>query len=63
VKITWITAAMLEAETVVTVELRPEGAATHLRLSQAGFPNEGSRDRHEKAWPAVLERLGQRMTE
>ena len=57
VEITWLRVATLGAETVVTVDLRPQGAGTLLRLVQAGFPNEKSRDRHENAWPSVLKRL------
>ena len=49
--------ATLGAETVVTVDLRPQGAGTFLRLVHAGFPNEESRDRHENAWPSGLKRL------
>ena len=57
VEITWLTSATLGAETVVTVDLRPQGAGTLLRFVHLGFPNEESRQRHEKAWPPVLKRL------
>ncbi len=57
VEITWLTSATLGAETVVTLEIGPRRRRTVVQLTHAGFADEAAKNRHEQAWPKVLEKL------
>jgi len=55
IELTWLTSATLGAETVVSVRFAADGEGTRLSLTHSGFPTEDLRDRHDEAWPNVLE--------
>lgn len=63
VKLTWVTgtAGTKGSETVVTVELIPKNKRTLLKLEHSGFLDEDSKNRHEQAWPSVLEQLEKKL--
>jgi uncharacterized protein YndB with AHSA1/START domain len=63
VEMTWVTGALGTegAETIVTVQFKPEAAGARVHLKHAGFANAASRDRHRDAWPMVLSHLEQRI--
>ena len=62
VELTWVNGETEGAETVLTIELTPHEDGTFLHLTHAGFPNEASRNKHQDAWPQVLNQLEERMS-
>ena len=56
---TWVTGegGTEGAETVVRIELAPNGEGAILRLRHGGFANEDSAKRHADSWPRVLTHL------
>ncbi|MEV3963644.1 SRPBCC domain-containing protein [Nocardia sp. NPDC050193] len=62
IEMTWVTGAdgTEGAETVVRVEFVKQPRGIRLRLRHSGFADESARDRHRRAWPAVLARLDER---
>ena len=64
VEMTWMTGDGGEvgtegAETILRIELAPQGDSTEIRLTHSGFVNERSRDAHAENWPLALEILGE----
>jgi uncharacterized protein YndB with AHSA1/START domain len=59
IELTWVTGegGTEGAETIVSVELEAAGERTHLSLTHSGFAGEPARDRHQNAWPMVLDHL------
>jgi uncharacterized protein YndB with AHSA1/START domain len=49
-------------ETVLTIELTAYENGTFLSLTHAGFLNEESKNKHQQAWPMILEQLEERMS-
>jgi uncharacterized protein YndB with AHSA1/START domain len=49
-------------ETVLTIELTAQGNDTVLSLRHDGFPDENTRDKHQEAWPVILQQLEERLS-
>ena len=67
IEMTWLTGdgtarGTEGAETVLRIELVPEGDATQVRLTHSGFVSETSRAAHEENWPLALEALDEALS-
>ena len=51
------------AETVLRIDLAPEGPGTRIRLTHTGFPTEASRAGHAENWPLALELLDEALAQ
>jgi uncharacterized protein YndB with AHSA1/START domain len=58
---TWAWRSTPERESVVTIELRPDGDGTSLTLTHERFFDEAARDRHQAGWAPILDRLAQEL--
>jgi len=54
---TWAWHSTPERQSLVTVELKPDGDGTLLVLTHEQFFDEGARDRHNHGWNAALDKL------
>lgn len=54
---TWGWEDSSDAETLVTVELRRNGAGTELTLTHSEFADDGTRDMHNQGWMGCIGRL------
>src|SRR6476646_2906872 len=54
---TWAWRTMPERESLVTVELKPDGDATLLTLTHSQFFDEAARDSHNEGWSGTLGKL------
>jgi uncharacterized protein YndB with AHSA1/START domain len=60
---TWAWKSTPERESLVTIELKPDGDRTLLTLTHEHFYDEGARDRHQQGWTGSLEKLAQFVAE
>jgi uncharacterized protein YndB with AHSA1/START domain len=54
---TWAWKSAPERESLVTVELKPDGNGTLLTLTHEQFFDEDARDRHQQGWTGALDKM------
>jgi uncharacterized protein YndB with AHSA1/START domain len=54
---TWAWHSMPERESLVTIELKPDGDGTLLTLTHAQFADVDARDRHQNGWNSALDKM------
>ena len=56
---TWAWRTTPERESLVTIDLKPDGDGTMLTLIHERFFDEAARDRHQAGWGAILDRISE----
>jgi len=54
---TWAWRSTPERESIVTVQIKPDGRGSLLTLIHEKFFDEGARDRHQEGWTGCLDKL------
>ena len=54
---TWAWKSTPERESLVTVDLKPDGDGTLLTLTHEQFFDEDARDRHRQGWEGAMDKL------
>jgi uncharacterized protein YndB with AHSA1/START domain len=54
---TWAWKSTPERESLVTVEIKPDGDGSLLTLTHAQFFDDEARDRHQSGWTGALDKL------
>ena len=54
---TWAWESTPERESLVTIDIRPDGAGCLLTLTHERFFDEAARDRHHAGWSGTLDKL------
>jgi len=56
-ELTWMSEATAGLESIVRVELQPDGSGTAITLTHSNLPDEESRGQHEEGWKQILATL------
>jgi uncharacterized protein YndB with AHSA1/START domain len=59
---TWLSTGTQHTETVITIQLAPDGTGTRVQLNHAGFPSQELRDAHQEFWPIFLQEIDNAFT-
>ena len=57
VELTWMSEATAGLESIVRVELQPDGSGTAITLTHSNLPDDKSRGQHEEGWKQILATL------
>lgn len=59
---TWHSEGTQQQETIVKLEMKPDGDGTLLTLTHERFPGAESRDNHEEGWTVIMSKLSEALS-